>query len=124
VRAELHHVTVLDRPRLALVGIDDDVARRRLARDRLPLDPGREPGASVAGQTGRLQLLDDPVVRRELAEELETAADGGAPATAADASADDEAEPGVEQEAAEVAVADPAPAGEADGDAAGEDPAS
>ena len=64
VRPELHHVAVLDRPRLALVGVDDDVARAGLARDRLPLDPGREARAAVPGEPGRLQLLDDPLERR------------------------------------------------------------
>ena len=73
VRPQLHDVAVLDRPRLALVGVDDDVARRRLARDGLPLDPGREARAAEAGEAGRLQLLDDPLVRGELAEQLEAA---------------------------------------------------
>ena len=35
VRPKLHHVPVLDRPRLALVGVHDDVARTR-ARARPP----------------------------------------------------------------------------------------
>ncbi len=64
MRPELHHVAVLDRPRLALVGVHDDVARARLARDRLPLDPGREAGAAVAREPRRLELVDDPLERR------------------------------------------------------------
>ena len=72
--AQLQHVAVLDRPGLALVRVHDDVARAGLARDRLPLDPGREAGAPVAREARRLQLLDDALGRRELAVELETAA--------------------------------------------------
>ena len=74
MRPELHHVAVLDRPRLALVGVHDDVARARLARDRLPLHAGREAGAAVSGEPRRLQLLDDPLERRQLAQEREAAA--------------------------------------------------
>ena len=74
MRPELHHVAILDRPRLALVGVDDDVARAGLARDGLPLQAGREAGAAVAGEAGRLQLLDDPLERRQLAEQREPAA--------------------------------------------------
>ena len=76
MRAELQHVAVLDRPGLALVGVDDDEARCGLARDRLPLDPGREAGAAVAREPGCLQLLDDAFRGRELAQQLEPAAGG------------------------------------------------
>ena len=48
VRPQLHDVPVLDRPRLALVGVDDDVPRAWLVAHRLPLDPRREAGASEA----------------------------------------------------------------------------
>ena len=36
MRPELHHVAILDRPRLALVGVHDDVARARLGYGRPP----------------------------------------------------------------------------------------
>ena len=74
VRPQLHHVAVLDRPGLALVRVHDHVARRRLPRDRLPLHPGREARAAVADEARRLQLGDDPVVRRECGEQLHPAA--------------------------------------------------
>ncbi len=59
VRPKLHDVAVLDRPRLTLVRVDDDVARSGLARDRLPLDARREPGAAEAGDARSLELSDD-----------------------------------------------------------------
>ena len=63
LRAELHHVAVLDRPRLALVGVDDDDARAGLAPDRVPLAEGREARAAHAGQAGGLEPRDDLVLR-------------------------------------------------------------
>ena len=74
VRPELHDVAVLDRSRLALVGVHDDVRRARLARDRLPLHAGREAGAAVSREPRGLQLLDDPLERGRLAQEREAAA--------------------------------------------------
>ena len=72
--AELHHEAVLDRSRLTLVGVHHDVARAWLARDRFPLDPGREAGASVAREPRRLELFDDVLRWRRAAQELEAAA--------------------------------------------------
>ena len=72
--AELHHVAVLDRSRLTFVGVDDHEARAWLARDRLPLDPGREAGAPVAREPRRLELFDDVLGRRRVTHELEAAA--------------------------------------------------
>ncbi len=62
MRPTLHDVPILDRARLALVRVHDDVARGRLPRDGLPLDPGREAGAAEAGEAGGLELRDDLVV--------------------------------------------------------------
>ena len=58
---ELHHIAVLDRSRLALVCVHDDVARAGLARDRLPFHPGWEPSAPVPREPRRLQLFHDPL---------------------------------------------------------------
>ena len=74
MRPQLHDVAVLDRARLALVGVDDDVARPGLLRDRVPLRARGEARAPVAGEAGRLQLVDDPLERRQVAQELEAAA--------------------------------------------------
>ncbi len=74
MRPELHHVAVLDRPRLALVRVDHDEPRARLARDGLPLDPGREAGAAVPGEPGRLELFDDALRAAAGSQQLETAA--------------------------------------------------
>ncbi len=74
VRPPLHHVAVLDRPGLALVGVHDHVPRPRLRADGLPLDAGRESGAAVAGQARRLQLGDDRARLRQRAQHLEAAA--------------------------------------------------
>ena len=50
-RVALHQHAILERPRLRLVGVADEVVRlRRLARDRLPLRAGREGGAAAAEQ--------------------------------------------------------------------------
>ena len=76
MRAELHDVAVLDRPRLALVGVDDDVARPGLPVHRLPLDPRREAGAAEPRDPGGLELLDDRVRLGKLVEQLEAASRG------------------------------------------------
>ena len=68
LRAELQHVAILDRPRLALVSVDDHDARAGLLSHRRPLPPGRKARAThtrqprgfqprehlVLGQLGRL----------------------------------------------------------------------
>ena len=66
MRPELHHVAILDRPGLALVRVDDDLTRARLAGDGLPLDPGREAGAAVPGESRGLELLDDALGRERV----------------------------------------------------------
>ena len=55
-RAQLHHVAVLDRPRLALVGVDDHDTRPGLAPHRVPLAPGREAGAAEADEARGFEL--------------------------------------------------------------------
>jgi hypothetical protein len=51
VRVALHQQVILERARLALVGVADDVFRlRRLLVDELPLEPGREAGAAPPAQ--------------------------------------------------------------------------
>ena len=65
LRPELHHVAVLDRPGLALVGVDDHGPRGGLAADRVPLAEGREAGTAHPGQPGRLEPRQH-LVRREL----------------------------------------------------------
>ncbi len=58
-RILLHEHAVLERPRLRLVRVADEVVRLRgLARDRLPLGPGRERGAAAAEERRRLHALD------------------------------------------------------------------
>ena len=76
MRTELHHVAILDRPRLALVRVHDDVARARLAENGLPFDPCRETRAAVARDPGGFQRGDDRVRCGELAQELEPSAGG------------------------------------------------
>ena len=54
VRHLVHHLAVLERARLGLVGVDDDVLRlRRLARDQRRLPADREAGAAAAAQVRR-----------------------------------------------------------------------
>ena len=62
MRRVAHDVAVLDRARLALVGVADDVllAAGRVA-DRLPLHAGRKAGAAQAAQSARLERRDDAV---------------------------------------------------------------
>ena len=58
-RIALDHDAVLERARLGLVGVADQVVRPgRLARHRLPLDAGRERGAAAAHQLRVLDLAD------------------------------------------------------------------
>ena len=52
VRVALHQQVILERARLALVGVADDVLRlRRFLVDELPLEAGREAGAAAAAQS-------------------------------------------------------------------------
>ena len=55
VRAELHDVAVLDRARLALVGVHDHDPRPGLAAHRLPLAPGGK-ARRRRGRPGRMPL--------------------------------------------------------------------
>ena len=72
-RVLLHEHAVLERPRLRLVGVADEVVRARgLLRDRLPLQPGREGGAAASEERRRLHELDD-ALRAELARARERA---------------------------------------------------
>src|SRR5690606_34033557 len=49
VRVALHQHVILERSRLALVGVAADVlSLRRVLEDELPLEPGREAGAAAA----------------------------------------------------------------------------
>ena len=62
VRVALHQHVILERARLALVGVAGDVLRlRRVLEDELPLQAGRESGAAAPAQPRRLHLLDDLV---------------------------------------------------------------
>ena len=62
VRVALHQHVILERARLALVGVAGDVLRLgRVLEDELPLQAGREAGAAAAAQPRRLHLLDDVV---------------------------------------------------------------
>jgi len=61
MRIALHQQVVLERARLALVGVADDVARFGLLVDELPLHAGREAGAAAAAQPRGLHDLDDLV---------------------------------------------------------------
>ena len=58
-RIALHQHAVLERARLRLVGVADDVVRlSRLSGDRLPLDARRKGRAAAAEQVGVLELPD------------------------------------------------------------------
>src|SRR5262249_8387029 len=61
VRVALDEQVILERARLALVGIAGDVAGLDLLVDELPLHPGREARAAAPAETGRLDHLDDLV---------------------------------------------------------------
>src|SRR5262249_49429751 len=55
----LHQQVVLERPRLALVGVAGDVlGQRRVLQDELPLQPGRKPGAAAPAEPRRLDQVD------------------------------------------------------------------
>ena len=61
-RVALEQHPVLERARLRLVGVADEVVRlRRLGGDRGPLPPGREGGAAAPDQPGRRDLGDDGI---------------------------------------------------------------
>ena len=57
VRIALDEHAVLERRRLALVGVDHEVARERAGRQERPLLAGREARAAAAAQARRLHLL-------------------------------------------------------------------
>src|SRR6266545_7757434 len=58
----LHEVAVLERAGLALVSVDDQVARRRRALgDEAPLDAGRKARAAQAAEVRLLDLLGDGI---------------------------------------------------------------
>ena len=57
VRIELDQHPVLERRRLAFVGVDHEVARERVGRQERPLLRGREAGAAPAPQARQLHLL-------------------------------------------------------------------
>ena len=60
VRVALQEQMIFERPRLALVGIADEVLRlRRVLHDELPLHAGRETGAAATLETRRLHDVDD-----------------------------------------------------------------
>ena len=60
MRVVADDVAVLERARLAFVGIADEVfLARELARHEAPLQAGRETGAAAAAQAGGLQVGDD-----------------------------------------------------------------
>src|SRR6185503_7002221 len=72
-RIALHQLAVLERARLGLVRVADEVVRAcGLPCDRLPLDPGRERGTAATDQLGVLHLP-----QHALGAELERAAEGG-----------------------------------------------
>ena len=58
LRTQLHHVAILDRPGLSLVGVHDHDARTGLAPHGIPLPPRREARASHAGQARGLEALE------------------------------------------------------------------
>ena len=58
LRAQLHHVAILDRPGLAFVRVHDHDARTGLAPHRIPLPPRRKARTSHAGQPGGLEALE------------------------------------------------------------------
>ena len=71
MRVALHEHVVLERARLAFVGIAGDVLRLgRVLEDELPLQAGRESRAAAAAQPRGLHLLDDLVrlLRQRLAQ--------------------------------------------------------
>ena len=73
VRAQLHDVAVLDRPRLALVGVH--ARRAGLARARRPPTCARWGSRRRRSRRARrLQLLDDALRRRRVRRALEAAA--------------------------------------------------
>src|SRR5438552_2254937 len=77
VRIALHQDAILERPRLALVCVAQEVCWFDcVARDETPLHSGRESGASPAAQSTRLHLFDDSVLvhRQRLFESLIPAA--------------------------------------------------
>ena len=57
VRIALEEHAVLERRRLAFVGVDDEVARERVGRQERPLLRGREARAAAAAQARQLHLL-------------------------------------------------------------------
>src|SRR2546430_14041645 len=60
VRVALEQVAVLERARLALVGVDDEVDGAGVGlRDEGPLHPRREAGAAEAAQVRLLDLVGD-----------------------------------------------------------------
>src|SRR2546422_7339824 len=65
---QLEDVAVLDRPRLALVGVDREHARGGRLQERIPLQAGWEAGAAETGKAGSLELLDDSRRRWKVAQ--------------------------------------------------------
>ena len=63
VGIELHEEAVLVRTRLALVAVDDEVARPHPLGRQPPLDAGGEAGAATAEDGGRADLLVDRLRR-------------------------------------------------------------
>ena len=64
VRVALEQHVILERARLALVGVDQQVLRLGdVLRDEAPLHAGREAGAAAAAQAGLLHLVDDRLGR-------------------------------------------------------------
>jgi hypothetical protein len=64
MRIALHQQMILERPRLAFVGVAGDVLGvGRLLVDELPFHPGRKAGAAPAAQPGRLDEIDDRLGR-------------------------------------------------------------
>ena len=63
VRIELHQQAVLVRAGLALVAVDDEVARPHALRREPPLHAGREAGAAAPEHGGRADLLVDGLRR-------------------------------------------------------------
>jgi len=62
VRHARHHLAVLERARLRLVGVDDEVLRlRALPVDERRLPPHRESGPAAAAQGRLLELVDQRV---------------------------------------------------------------
>src|SRR6202023_3480680 len=66
VRLVAQDVAILAGARLALIGIDDEVARPvALLRHEGPFKAGRKAGAAAPAQPGFLDLVDDPVAPLE-----------------------------------------------------------